>query len=57
MGRPRKGVTSSYLPTMHFLLRRHRSQGLLKDLSAVVRMHCGVAIAMKNNSWDEWRIR
>src|SRR6478672_12134020 len=43
----RSGIAmpSGYLPAMHLLLRGHRPQRLLKNLTAIVGMHGGVLIA------------
>src|SRR5882724_4420772 len=50
--RPGIGVPSGHPPTMHLLLRARCSHRLLKNLIAIVRMHSGVAIAVKNNGRD-----
>src|SRR3954469_2297607 len=45
-------MPSRYPSAMHALLRTRRSHRLLKNLRAVVWMHSGVAIAVKNNDRD-----
>ncbi len=45
-------MPSGYLAAMHLLLCAHRSHTPLKNLIAVVWMHDGVAIAVKNNGRD-----
>jgi hypothetical protein len=47
---------SRYPTAMHLLLRGRRSHGLLKNLIAVVWMHCDVAITVKNNGRDRWPV-
>ena len=47
-----KGMPAGYLPTMHLLLRVHRSQRLLENLTAVVGMHGRVSVAVKNDGRD-----
>jgi hypothetical protein len=49
MDRAGIGVPIRYSPAMHLLLRVRRSHKLLKNLIAIVGMHRGVAIAVKNN--------
>src|SRR5580700_5563243 len=56
MDRAGIGVPSGYPSAMHLLLRARRSDGLLKNLIAVVRMHRRVAIAVKNNGRDSWPV-
>src|SRR5712675_1399882 len=43
-------VASRYLPAMHSLLRARHTDGLFKNLTAVVGMHRGVAVAVENDS-------
>ena len=50
------GVSSRYLPAMHLLLRPRCSHTLLKNMIAVVWMHCDVAITVKNNGRDSWPV-
>src|SRR6476619_4807723 len=52
MDRAGIGMPSKYPPAMHVLLRAGRSDRLLKNLIAIVWMHSGVAIAVKNNGRD-----
>ena len=52
MGRAGIGMASGYLPAMHLLLRPRRSDGLFENLTAIVWMHGGVAVAVENNSRD-----
>ena len=49
MGRAGVVMASRYLPAMHRFLRARRTDGLFKNLTAIVWMHGGVAVAMKNN--------
>src|SRR5882724_4338249 len=46
------GMPSRYLPAVHLLLRARPSHRLLKNLIAVVWVHCSVAITVKNNGRD-----
>src|SRR6266851_669017 len=56
MDRAGIGMPSRYPPAMHLLLGAYRSHRPLKNLIAVVWMHCNVAIAVKNNGWDRWLV-
>ena len=49
------GVTSRHPPALRIFFRARCVDGLLDYLIAVVRVHCAVAIAVKNNGWDRWR--
>ncbi len=52
VGRSGIFVPSRNLPAMHLLLRHDRSDRVFSNLNAIVRMHGGVAIAVKNNGRD-----
>ena len=52
MGRTGVVMASRYLPAMHRFLRARRTDGLFKNLTAIVWMHGGVAVAVKNNCRD-----
>src|ERR1035437_4348553 len=52
MGRTGVFMASRYLPAMHRFLRARRTDGLFKNLTAVVWMHGGVAVTVKNNCRD-----
>jgi len=54
VGMSRTGVVmaSRYLTAMHGFLRARRTDGLFKNLTAIVWMHGGVAVAVKNNCRD-----
>src|SRR6266851_75728 len=56
MDRAGEGVSSGYPPAMHLLLRARCSHRLLKNMIAVVWMHCDVAITVKNNGRDRWPV-
>ena len=56
MDRAGIGVPPSYPPAMHLPLRARRSDGLLKNLIAIVRMHRHVTIAVKNNGRESWPV-
>lgn len=44
------GMASRYLPTVHLFLRSRRTDGLFKNLGAIVWMHRGVPVAVENDS-------
>src|SRR5882757_9266998 len=46
------GMAARYPTTKHLLSQTRRSHGLGDDMIAVAGMHGGVAIAMKNDRWD-----
>src|SRR5262245_4177741 len=50
------GVTSSHLPAIYGSLRAPCFGGLRNNLSAVVWVHCTVAVAVKNNGRDFWPV-
>ena len=50
------GVTSGHPAALHISFRARCVDGLLDYLIAVVWVHCTVAIAVKNNGWDRWRV-
>ena len=52
MSRSGVGMASRYLPAMHLLSRLCRSDGMFDNVGAVVGMHGGVAVAVKNNGRD-----
>ena len=54
VGVSRTGIPmpSRNLPAMHLLSCRCRSDGMFDNLGAVVGMHGGVAVAVKNNGRD-----
>jgi hypothetical protein len=52
MGRAGVGMPSRYLPAVHLFLRTRRTDGLFKNLTTIVWMHGGVAVAVENNNRD-----
>ena len=54
MDRASIGVTARYPPAMHLFLRARRLHRLLKNMIAIVWVHCNVVIAVKNNGRDRW---
>src|ERR1700680_3227592 len=52
MDRAGIGMPSRYLPAMHLFLRARRTDGLFKNLTTIVWMHGGVAVAVENNNRD-----
>jgi hypothetical protein len=46
-------MPSRYLPATHPFLRARRTDGLFKNLAAIVWMHGGVAVAVENNNRDQ----
>ena len=52
MGRAGVGMPSRYLPATYRFFRARRTDGLFKNLTAVVWMHGGVAVAVENNNRD-----
>src|ERR1700691_4798928 len=49
MSRSGVGIASRYLPAINRFSRARRTDGLFKNLTAVVWMHGGVAVAVKYN--------
>ena len=56
MDRAGVGMPTRHSSAMHLLLRARRSHKLLKNMIAVVWMHCNVAITVKNNGRDRWPV-
>ena len=52
MGRAGVGMPSRYLPATHLFLRSRRTDSLFNNLTAIVWMHGGVAVAVENNNRD-----
>ena len=52
MGRAGVFMATRYSPAMHRFFRACRADGLLKNLIAIVWMHGGIAVAVKNNCRD-----
>src|SRR3984957_6683206 len=52
MGGAGVGMPSRYLPATYLFLRVRRTDGLFKNLIAIVGMHGGIAVAVKNNCRD-----